>query len=190
MRIKQWSKNFFIYAAILFNGSLFVYEKFLPTFIIFAAFCLLSSSVYFFNDIFDYESDKLNPEKSSRPIASGAISIKLGYFCTAILFFIAMLLAYLVNLNCFLLLLSYAAINLLYTVKLKQVVIVDVMIISYGFVARALAGAWAAEIYLTEWFLLCVMFLALFLALGKRRYELVQFQSTRRGEEGSKKLQL
>ena len=180
MRIKQWTKNLFVYAAILFNGSLFVYEKFLPTLIIFAAFCLLSSSVYFFNDIFDCESDKLNPEKSDRPIASGAISIKLGYFFAAILFLSAMILSYFINLQCFLLLLSYAIINVLYTVKLKHLVIVDVMIIAYGFVARALAGAWAAEIFLTEWFILCVMFLSLFLALGKRRHELINTRGGRR----------
>lgn len=186
MRPKQWTKNFFVYAALLFNGSLFVPEKFLPTSIIFVAFCFLSSSVYFFNDIFDCESDKLNPEKSNRPIASGSISISTGYFCAAILFFVAMLSAYLINFKCFLLLLSYAAINFLYTVKFKQLVIVDVMIISYGFVARALAGSWAAEINLTEWFILCVMFLSLFLALGKRRYELVQSQHMKRGGAGQK----
>ena len=133
-------------------------------------------SVYFFNDIFDYESDRLNSEKSCRPIASGAISIKQGYFCSAILFLTATAAAYFVNIECLLLLLSYAAINFFYIVKLKQLVIVDVMIITYGFVARTLAGAWAAEINLTKWCILCVMFLSLFLALGKRRYELVQFQ--------------
>ena len=174
MRLKQWTKNLFVYAAILFNGSIFHADKFFPATIIFVAFCLLSSSVYFFNDIFDYESDRLNPEKSNRPIASGALSIRTGYFCAAILFLMSLIFAYQTNLECLLLLFSYAAINFLYTVKLKQVVIVDVMIIAYGFVARALAGAWAAEIFLTEWFILCVMFLSLFLALGKRRYELTQ----------------
>ena len=132
--------------------------------------------MYFFNDIFDCESDRLNPEKSNRPIASGAISISTGYFCSAILFLTATAAAYFVNIECLLLLLSYALINFLYTVKLKHLVIVDVMIIAYGFVARVLAGAWAAKIFLTEWFILCVMFLSLFLALGKRRYELIQFQ--------------
>ena len=150
MRPKQWTKNFFVYAAVLFNGSLFNVEKFFVTTEIFIAFCLLSSSVYFFNDIFDCESDRLNPDKCDRPIASGAISIKSAYFCAAILFLTSMLLAYQVNFDCFLLLLSYAVINILYTVKLKKIVIVDVMIIAFGFVARALAGAWAAEIFLTE----------------------------------------
>ncbi len=172
MRPKQWTKNAFVYSAVLFNGSLFQPEKFFVTTEIFIAFCLVSSGVYFFNDIFDVEQDRLNPDKCDRPIASGAIDIKSAYFCASILFFISMLLAYQVNFNCFLLLLAYAVINIFYTVKLKHIVIVDVMIIAFGFVARALSGAWAADIFLTEWFILCVMFLSLFLALGKRRHEL------------------
>lgn len=173
MRLKQWTKNFFVYAAVLFNGTLFDAEKFFSVTIIFIAFCFLSSSVYFFNDIFDYESDRVNPDKKNRPIASGAISIGQGYFFAAILFSAAMLISYNLNVECFCLLFSYAAINILYTVKLKNFVIVDVLIIAYGFVARALAGAWAAGIDLTEWFILCVMFLSIFLALGKRRHELI-----------------
>ena len=173
MRTKQWTKNSFVYAALLFNGSFFVAEKFFVATIIFVAFCLLSSSVYFFNDIFDFEVDKNNPEKKNRPIASGKISIRQGYFISLILFSASMILAYSQSLACFYLLLSYAIINIFYTVKLKHIVIIDVMIIAYGFVARALAGAWATGIFLTEWFILCVIFLSLFLALGKRRQELV-----------------
>lgn len=180
MRLKQWTKNFFVYAAILFNGTLFDAEKFFSVTIIFAAFCLLSSSVYFFNDIFDFESDRINPAKKNRPIASGAISISQGYFFAAILFSASMLISYNLNFECFCLLISYAAINILYTVKLKNFVIVDVLIIAYGFVARALAGAAAAEIFLTEWFILCVMFLSIFLALGKRRHELANIKSSQR----------
>ena len=189
MRPNQWSKNLFVYAAVLFNGSLFQPEKFFVTTEIFIAFCLVSSGVYFFNDIFDIEQDKLNPDKKNRPIASGAIDIKSAYFCAAILFLTSMLLAYQVNFDCFLLLLSYAVLNIFYTVKLKHVVIVDVMILAFGFVARALAGAWATEIFLTEWFILCVMFLSLFLALGKRRHELnSKSEATGGGREKSCKI--
>lgn len=172
MRPEQWSKNFFVYAAILFNGSLFQAEKFFAATEVFVAFCLMSSGVYFFNDIFDVEKDKLNPDKCHRPIASGSLDIRTGYFCSAILFFGAIFLAHRVSFGCLLLLLSYAVINIFYTIKLKHIVIIDVMIIAYGFVVRALIGAWAAEIFLTEWFILCVVFLSLILALGKRRQEL------------------
>ena len=180
MRLKQWTKNSFVYAALLFNGSLFNSEKFLTVSIIFIAFCLLSSSVYFFNDIFDYESDRVNPDKKNRPIASGAISISLGYFIAIILFLAAMFISYSVSFECFCLLLSYAVINIFYTIKLKNFVIIDVMIIAYGFVARALAGAQASDVFLTEWFILCVMFLSLFLALGKRRHELLSVKNSQR----------
>lgn len=180
MRLKQWTKNFFVYAALLFNGSLFDAEKFLTVTTIFIAFCLLSSSVYFFNDIFDYESDRINPDKKNRPIASGAISIAQGYFFAAILFSASMFISYKVNFECFCLLLSYAVINIFYTVKLKNLVIIDVMIIAYGFVARALAGALATDIFLTEWFILCVMFLSIFLALSKRRHELISVKNSQR----------
>ena len=173
MRLKQWTKNLFVYAALLFNGSMFNIDKFYSTSVIFLAFCLMSSAVYFFNDIFDYEIDKANPDKRNRPIASGAISIRQGYFFSSVLFLTSMILSYHSNLECLCLLLSYAVINLLYTIKLKHVVIIDVMIIAYGFVVRSLAGAWASSINLTEWFILCVMFLSLFLALGKRRHELI-----------------
>ena len=180
MRLKQWTKNSFVYAALLFNGSLFNPEKFLTVSIIFIAFCLLSSSVYFFNDIFDYESDRVNPDKKNRPIASGAISISLGYFIAIILFLAAMFISYSVSFECFCLLLSYAVINIFYTIKLKNFVIIDVMIIAYGFVARALTGAQASDVFLTEWFILCVMFLSLFLALGKRRHELLSVKNSQR----------
>lgn len=173
MRLKQWTKNLFVYAALLFNGSLFDADKFFSVTAIFVAFCLLSSGVYFFNDIFDFESDRVNPDKKSRPIASGAISIAQGYFFAAILFLAAMAISYGAKFEVFCLLGSYAAINIFYTVRLKNFVIIDVMIIAYGFVVRALAGAAAADIFLTEWFILCVMFLSIFLALGKRRHELI-----------------
>ena len=180
MRLKQWTKNFFVYAAVLFNGSLFNAEKFCAASKIFVAFCLLSSAVYFVNDIFDREIDRLNPDKKNRPIASGAISIRQGYFCATILFSAALIISYRLSLECFCLLLSYAAINFLYTTKLKHVIIIDVMIIAYGFIVRTLAGAWAAKIFLTEWFILCVMFLSIFLALGKRRNELISGKSARK----------
>ena len=173
MRIKQWTKNFFVYAALLFNGSLFQSDKFYSTSVIFFAFCLLSSAVYIFNDIFDYDIDKNNPEKRERPIASGALSIRQGSFISIFLFVCSMILSYNLSLECFYLLMSYAVINFLYTIKLKDIVIIDVMIIAYGFVVRSLSGAWASGINLTEWFILCVMFLSLFLALGKRRHELI-----------------
>lgn len=172
MRIKQWTKNLFVFAAPLFHGTLFNLSYFLPTIMVFFAFCILSSSVYFINDIFDVEKDKLNPKKQNRPIAKGTISKKFAWTFAIILFVVSTLISASLNLQILTLLFSYFIINILYTIKLKHVVIIDVFIIAYGFLARSFAGAIATNITLTPWFLLCVFFLSIFLALGKRRHEL------------------
>ena len=183
MRIKQWTKNVFVYAAILFHGSLFNFNDLLTVTIVFFAFSLTASGVYFINDIFDIEKDRANPNKCNRPIASGKISKIFGYFCAALLFAIGLFTSFSVNLKCFLIILSYVILNLLYTVKLKHVVIIDVMIISYGFVSRTVIGAVAVNIDMTTWFILCVMFLSLFLALGKRRHELLSVKNISDGRQ-------
>lgn len=172
MRIKQWTKNLFVFAAPLFHGTLFNISYFIPTLITFFAFSILSSSVYFINDIFDVEKDKLNPKKRNRPIAKGTIPIKFARCFATILFIVATFVSAYINFEMLTLLLSYFAMNILYTIKLKNIVIIDVFIIAYGFLARAFAGAIATNITLTPWFLLCVFFLSIFLALGKRRHEL------------------
>ncbi len=176
MRIKQWTKNLLTYAALIFNGSAFNLKKFLITSSAFIAFCLVSSGIYIINDIFDLEKDRLNPEKRNRPIASGAVNKNFALIFSFTILTLALIIAVNINSEFLLILLSYLLINILYTIWLKNVVIIDVMIIAYGFVARAVAGAVSAGINITEWFLLCVMFLSLFLALGKRRHELVEIQ--------------
>ena len=176
MRIKQWTKNLLIYAALIFNGSAFNLKKFSITSSAFIAFCLASSVIYIINDIFDLEKDRLNPEKCNRPIASGAVNKNFALIFSFTILTLALIIAVNINSKFSLILFSYLLINILYTIWLKNVVIIDVMIIAYGFVARAVAGAVSAGINITEWFLLCVMFLSLFLALGKRRHELVEIQ--------------
>ena len=169
MRIKQWTKNLFVYAAILFHGELFNFDYFVTVSIIFIAFSLTASGIYFVNDILDIERDKLNPKKCQRPIASNAISKSLGYFCACALINFGLFISYSINNICFFLMLSYVILNLLYSTWLKHFIIIDVMIISYGFIIRTVIGAVAVDINMTTWFILCVMFLSLFLALGKRR---------------------
>ena len=172
MRPKQWIKNFFVYAALIFDGRLFQYESFISTTEMFIAFCMTSSAVYFFNDIFDIELDRLNPKKKCRPIASGAISRKVGYACAFIFSSIGLYIAARINLNCLIILSVYVVLNVLYTVRLKHVVILDLMIVAACFVLRAVSGALASTISMTVWFVLCVIFLSLFLIIGKRRDEL------------------
>jgi len=172
MRPQQWTKNLLIYAAILFGGSMFALEQAFLATEAFVAFCLASSGVYFINDIADREKDRQNPQKSSRPIAAGKISLPLAFVCAILLFVGGGQIAYLVNVNCFFLILSYVLLNICYTLWLKHIVIIDVLVVAAGFVLRAVMGATAVNMHMTMWFLLCVMFLSLFLALGKRRHEL------------------
>lgn len=178
MRIRQWTKNLFVFASLLFGGYFFDKDKLFVAFCIFLAFCCVSSGVYFVNDICDKNNDKNNIRKKNRPIASGSISVlNGGIFAVALDFCGCFLAWYFGGLISFLLVLSYVVLNLAYSLELKDCVIVDVLIVAYGFVARAVAGAVAINIGFTTWFALCVMFLSLFLALGKRRNELALLQN-------------
>ena len=172
MRIKQWTKNLFVYAAALFHGNLFNVEALSVTTLAFLSFSLTASGIYFFNDVIDIERDRLNPKKCTRPIAAGKISKPCGYFCAALLILAGLTVVYKINFFCFAIVLSYVVLNLLYSLRLKHVIIVDVLIISYGFVSRTVMGALVIQIHMTMWFVLCVMFLSLLLALGKRRYDI------------------
>ena len=173
MRPHQWTKNLLVYAALLFGGGLFAENNLLLVTMVFGAFCLVSSGVYFFNDISDVEKDRQNPKKCNRPIAAGKITMRQAYIWTVFLWLGGGVLAYMVNGNCFRLSAAYVVMNICYTLRLKHVVIIDVMIIAVGFLLRAVMGAVAIGMDMTVWFLLCVMFLSIFLALGKRRHELV-----------------
>lgn len=172
MRTKQWTKNLLVYSAPLFNGSLFTPSNFIMSTKVFISFCLVSSSIYIINDIFDMDKDRLNPEKCSRPLASGELSAGFALVFSLMLIMFSLVFSFSLSREYFCILLSYIVLNILYAMKLKNIVIIDVMSVAYGFVARAVAGAVSCGVYMTAWFLLCVMFLSLFLALGKRRYEL------------------
>lgn len=172
MRVKQWTKNLLVYSALLFNGNLFTPSKFIKSSVVFISFCFASSGIYIINDIIDRDKDRLNPEKCSRPVASGEVGVVYALAFSVMLVALSLALSSFISREYSCILLSYLALNVLYSLKLKNIVIIDVMAVAYGFVARAVAGAVSCGIYMTEWFILCVMFLSLFLALGKRRYEL------------------
>ena len=174
MRVKQWTKNILVYAALIFNGRFFYVKDFLINSAVFFAFCMSASGIYIINDIRDIDKDRHNPKKCNRPLAAGTLGITPALVCSFTDLILGLAIAFAVNVPCFLLLLSYVVLNLLYTFWLKNVVIIDVMIIAYGFVVRAAAGAAATNVEMTAWFLICIMFLSLFLAFGKRRYELIQ----------------
>jgi 4-hydroxybenzoate polyprenyltransferase len=175
LRPKQWTKNLLVFASAIFAGEFFNPNTFLNAFVAFVSFSLMASTIYIVNDIIDVEKDREHPEKCMRPIASGAISIPVAIVLGCFTFLISLVLAFIINYSLIGILGLYFIMNLSYSLRLKHVVIIDVMIIALGFVLRAMAGAVAVGGILTSWFILCTLALSLFLALGKRRHELELF---------------
>lgn len=173
MRPAQWIKNLFIFAAIIFAQKLLDLSLFLKTFAAFSLFCILSGALYIFNDLNDIEEDRCHPKKAKRPIASGEISKNQALFLFSILSLISLFLAFCLNKYFFFTALIYFILQLAYSIKLKHVVILDVFIIACGFVIRVIAGGMVIDVPLSSWLLICTMLLALFLAMSKRRHELL-----------------
>ncbi len=176
IRVRQWIKNFFCFAPILFAGQLLNTELFTKNILAFLAFCAVSSSVYIINDIIDIEADRVHKKKRFRPIASGEISIKQAIIILIIISAITVLLSSLINLYFVITVAAYFLINLLYSVKVKHVVILDVFFISFGFMLRVIGGAAAIQVSLSSWMILTTIFISLFLAISKRRAELSQME--------------
>ena len=173
MRLKQYTKNGFVFVAPLFAGKLLQAEVALQAILAFVAFSCMASVVYVVNDIMDREKDRQHPKKCHRPIASGALSVPEATLGAVVLLVISLYIAFNMNMHMIYLLLGYLVMNLAYSFKLKHVVIIDVLIIAMGFVLRAFAGVVATGVGATSWFILCIFMLSLFLALAKRRGELV-----------------
>ncbi len=176
MRPKQWIKNTFVFAALIFAQQLLNFDSFLITLYAFLLFCLLSGSVYVINDIIDLEKDKLHPLKSKRPIASGALSIPQATFWGVVLALVSLFLSFYISLPFGMIALTYFLFNFLYSIFLKKVVIIDVMSIAFGFLLRAIAGAIVIEVEISTWLILCTILIALFLGFCKRRQELLLYK--------------
>lgn len=173
MRPKQWSKNLFVLAGVIFSKNLLDPEPLLTSILAFALFCLLSSAVYLFNDVIDYREDSRHPTKSKRPIASGALSRTVASLFALVFAAAGISLSFLLSVEFGIAAASYAGLMLLYSLVLKKAMIVDVLCIAVGFVLRAAAGALAINVEISSWLLICTGLLALFLGLSKRRHELV-----------------
>jgi decaprenyl-phosphate phosphoribosyltransferase len=172
LRPKQYVKNVFIIAPLFFSGSITI-EKIEKTFIAFFAFCCIASVVYIFNDSKDLETDKLHPKKKNRPIASGAVSINIAYSVALLLLLLGCTLAFISQPKILLVFAVYLGINICYSIGLKQFVIIDVSIIAFGFLLRLFVGSLASSSELSIWIIIETYLLALFLALAKRRTDLV-----------------
>jgi 4-hydroxybenzoate polyprenyltransferase len=178
LRPHQWTKNLVVFAALGLSKHLFDAGPLLRTLLGFALFCGLSGTVYLINDIVDVERDRLHPLKRLRPIASGALSLPLASSVALGLGALSLGLSALLGWPFLLCAAAYLASNLLYSFRLKEVVIVDVLSVSMGFVIRAIAGAVAIEAPLSEWLVICTILLSLFLTLSKRRHELTSLSDT------------
>lgn len=183
LRVEQWVKNLFVFAPLFFSGNITNVELLIKSIFAFITFSFVASSIYIINDYSDIESDRKHPEKKNRPLASGTISK-----ATAKVFLIILLALVVITIFTMqtlfatdywqfaVIILFYFVMNLAYTFKLKHVAIVDVCIIAVGFVLRVLAGGYASGILISQWAILLTFVLALVLALGKRRGELVNAQ--------------
>lgn len=173
LRPQQWIKNFFVFAALIFARKftdMAAIEKALAAF---ALFCLVSSGIYLINDVVDCDRDKQHPIKKNRPIASGEVNKKLALVLAVVLIILSASLSFIINRELSAVVLAYALLNLFYSLYLKNVVILDIISIAVGFVLRVIAGAVAVGVVFSSWLLLCTFFLTLFLAIGKRKNELV-----------------
>ena len=172
VRVRQWIKNFALFAGIIFSGQLVNPQSFFLVTEAFLLFCAASSSIYLLNDVFDVERDRLHPFKSKRPVASGALSVKFVVVLALILIIFTLPISYSISPALFLAILAYLVLQLFYSAYLKSIILIDVMAIAAGFVLRIYAGVWVIDAHLNVWFLLAVLSFALFLAIGKRRSEL------------------
>ena len=173
LRPRQWIKNLFVFAGLVFSKNAFSPSLLVLTGAAFIVFCALSGGVYLINDVLDYDRDRVHPQKRHRPIASDKLPRGLGAAVGTGLLVGALAAAFVVGQSFGLVALAYVALLTAYSFTLKNVVILDVLIIAIGFVLRAVAGVVVIGVEISSWLLICTVLLALFLALGKRRHVLL-----------------
>jgi len=178
MRPKQWVKNVFILAAIVFDRKLFIPAYLLRTLATFVAFCLISSTVYLINDLVDIDKDRQHPTKRNRPLPSGQLKPATAVMAAVIIPLVVIPLAFMVDWVLGLIIVLYLGLMILYTFYLKKLVIIDVMTIAAGFVLRVAAGVVVIDAAnFSPWLYICMTLLALFLGFGKRRHELFTLEA-------------
>lgn len=186
LRPHQWIKNIFVFAPMFFSLN-FTAGAFIHAVYAFVIFSMAAGAIYILNDYHDVAEDRLHPTKCQRPIASGKVSEKTALTLFFVLIFTAPALSYLISLKMTLALVIYIILNILYTYKLKHIPILDISIIAFGFVLRIFAGAYASRTPVSSWIILVTFQLALFLALAKRRDDVLlaaEGKKTRRNIDG------
>lgn len=181
IRPHQWVKNLVVLLPVFFGGALLHIESVYAGLVTALCFSFAASSIYCLNDIVDVEDDRQHPAKCHRPMASGAISITQGYTLMFLMFILSMLSTFLLRqsqLETASVILFYWLLNIAYCLKLKQYAIIDVCVVSFGFVLRILAGGYATSIHLSKWIVLMTFLLMLFLSFAKRRDDVVRMNET------------
>ncbi|CAG0949327.1 decaprenyl-phosphate phosphoribosyltransferase [Methanosarcinales archaeon] len=179
MRPHQWYKNLVLFVSIIFSLNIRNLQMWSIAILAFFVFCLISGGEYIINDIIDREKDRNHPKKQKRPIASGMLKLNHALLFAIILIIGGLIASYFINIQFMILSISYILLILLYSLILKHIIIVDMLVISIGFVIRAIAGGVAINVFVSPWLIVCTFLVALFLAIAKRRHELVLL-----GDEG------
>jgi decaprenyl-phosphate phosphoribosyltransferase len=180
IRIHHWIKNSFIIIPLFFSGQLFYFEKIIIICQAVFGFCLVTGFVYIVNDILDLEFDKIHPQKRLRPLASNVVSIKKAIIIGFLILSAGLLILFSLNKNAFLLTCFYVFMNILYSLVLKKIPIIDFIIVSIGFVIRIYIGGIIAGVELSEWIVLMVFLLSLLIAISKRRDDLIILEETKK----------
>ena len=178
IRPHQYVKNLAIFLPAFFAIEILDFKLILNAFVAFVAFSLSASSIYILNDYFDIQSDRLHPKKKNRPLATGKISLKSAFILMTILFFAGGTLMSILSLKATIFLGIYILMNIAYSSYLKHIAILDVTIIAIGFVLRLFVGSGATSVPLSQWIVLMTFLLALFMALGKRRDDILEYNNT------------
>lgn len=185
MRPKHYLKNFLVFLPLFFSGNLLDVNKLLCTAVGFFSFCMMASTIYIINDILDLEKDKLHPLKKNRPIASGKVSVRSAIVLAVVTLLMSIALSALLTLVCksfmiLIFIILYFIINLAYSFKLKKIPLLDIATIVICFIIRLLYGASITNIIVSNWMLLTIISIAFYLALGKRRNEIIKNGSASR----------
>lgn len=173
LRVAHWAKNLFLFVPLFFAGELFNLNKLWTTAIGFIAFCLAASSIYILNDYKDLEKDRLHPVKRHRSLASGEVSVPVAFLLMSVCLIAGLLTGWFCGVKFFTVLLGYVVLNVFYSFGLKNISIVDILIIATGFVLRIKGGGILSQVSISQWLMIMVFLLSLFLALAKRRDDIM-----------------
>ncbi len=181
LRPKQWVKNFFIFLPLLFSKKILNFNDSAAVAATFLVFSLFSGAVYLFNDILDYQKDRLHPFKRLRPIAAGKLSLNSAWFASFFILISAVVLSAFISVNLTNIALIYFSLNIAYSLKLKKVVILDVLCIAAGFVLRVVAGSVVISVSASHWLLMCAFLISIFIGFCKRRAEITSLNESANG---------